>query len=332
MARFTCGLSRSAALIAVLTAVVGCGGGGGGGGGNSNTNGGGTTYTVGGTVSGLTGSGFALLNTHGGNSEGLPVTANGSFHFSISVGNGAPYSVTVETQPVGQTCTVANGSGTISGANVTNVAVTCVDSGGPTYTVGGAVSGLTGTGLILRNGNFGGLGASYDYLTVSGNGNFTFAAPLLNGSPYWIDISNEPVGQTCTVTNAGGTISGANVTNVVVTCVASGGGVCGGGSITTQASCDYRSACSARGQDCACVDYAQASALTLDAMKTSCTTPDQSGLVGVWSTSPCPTAGRVGTCIFDAGNNLDVNRYYTAAAAAGDGSWCPASGGCWIPN
>jgi hypothetical protein len=83
---------------------------------------GGTTYTVGGNVNGLTGSGLALsLN----GSESLPLAANGVFTFSTQLNDGAAYAVTVGTQPAGQTCSVANGSGTIAGANVTNVAVTC---------------------------------------------------------------------------------------------------------------------------------------------------------------------------------------------------------------
>ena len=41
---------------------------------------------------------------------------------------GAAYSVTVKTNPSGQTCTVASGSGTIASANITNVAVSCTSS------------------------------------------------------------------------------------------------------------------------------------------------------------------------------------------------------------
>ena len=83
---------------------------------------GGTTYTVGGSVSGLTGSGLALsLN----GSENLPLVADGVFTFATPLNNGASYAVTIASQPAGQTCAVANGSGTIAGANVTNVAVTC---------------------------------------------------------------------------------------------------------------------------------------------------------------------------------------------------------------
>ena len=47
--------------------------------------------------------------------------------FPSPIASGAPYNVTVLTQPSGpsQSCTVANGSGTIGSADVTNVAVTC---------------------------------------------------------------------------------------------------------------------------------------------------------------------------------------------------------------
>ena len=73
--------------------------------------------------------------------------------------------MTVKTNPSGQTCTVASGSGTIGSANVTNVAVTCTNAA--TYTVGGTVSGLSGTVVLQDNGG--------DDLSVTANGSFTFA-------------------------------------------------------------------------------------------------------------------------------------------------------------
>ena len=81
----------------------------------------GVTYTIGGTVSGLTGTGLVLRNNGGDNRA---VTANGAFTFANTIGAGAPYSVSVLTQPSGQTCTVQNGSGTAN-VNVANVAVRC---------------------------------------------------------------------------------------------------------------------------------------------------------------------------------------------------------------
>jgi hypothetical protein len=83
-----------------------------------------TTYSIGGTVSGL--SGKVILRDNGG--DDLSVSANGSFTFKTHLASGAAYAVTVETNPTGQACTVANGSGTVASANVTNVAVTCAAS------------------------------------------------------------------------------------------------------------------------------------------------------------------------------------------------------------
>ena len=80
-----------------------------------------TTYSVGGSVSGL--SGTVVLQDNGGDT--LTVSANGPFTFATQLAGGAAYAVTVQANPSGQTCTVANGSGTIGSANVTSVAVTC---------------------------------------------------------------------------------------------------------------------------------------------------------------------------------------------------------------
>jgi len=164
------------------------------------------TYTVGGTVSGLTGPGLVLQN-NGGND--LAVSANGAFTFLTALKKGQSYSVTVRTQPSGQSCTVANGTGSVS-ANVTNVAVTCVTDA---YTVGGTVAGLAGTGLVLQN-NGG------NDRAISANGAFTFSAALANGAAYSVTVLTQPSGQSCTVTNGAGTVS-VNVTNVTVNCATS---------------------------------------------------------------------------------------------------------------
>ena len=79
------------------------------------------TYAVGGSVSGL--SGTVVLQDNGG--DDLSVSANGPFSFATKLAVGAAYAVTVKTNPSGQSCSVANGSGTIGSADVSNVAVTC---------------------------------------------------------------------------------------------------------------------------------------------------------------------------------------------------------------
>ena len=83
------------------------------------------TYAVGGSVSGL--SGTVVLQDNGG--DDLSVSANGAFSFATKLAGGAAYSVTVKTNPSGQSCSVANGSGTIAAADVTNIALTCGGSG-----------------------------------------------------------------------------------------------------------------------------------------------------------------------------------------------------------
>jgi|GEM_PF-6139280 len=162
-------------------------------------------YNIGGAVSGLTGAGLVLQNNGG---DDLAVGADGPFQFSTPVPDGDPYDVTVSVQPTGQTCSVTNGSGTVSGADVTNVQVDCVAA---SFSVGGTVSGLTGAGLVLQN-NGG------DDLAVGADGPFQFSTPVPDGDPYDVTVSVQPTGQTCSVTNGSGTVSGADVTDVVVDC------------------------------------------------------------------------------------------------------------------
>ena len=165
------------------------------------------TYSVGGTVSGL--SGTVVLENNGGND--LSTSANGTFAFSTPLAQGAAYNVTVKTNPSGQTCSVTNPSGTVATANVTNVSVTCVTNVAPTYSVGGTVSGLSGTVVLENNGA--------NDLSTSANGTFAFSTPLAQGAAYNVTVKTNPSGQTCSVTNPSGTVATANVTNVSVTCV-----------------------------------------------------------------------------------------------------------------
>lgn len=163
-------------------------------------------YTIGGTVSGLSGTGLVLQNNGGNN---LSVATNGGFAFTMPVASGGPYSVTVLTQPSSpaQTCAVTNGTGTVS-ANVTSVQVSCV----PAYTIGGTVSGLTGTPLALQDNGV-------DNLGINANGAFTFATPIASGGTYNVTVFIQPYNQaqTCVVANGSGTAN-ANVTDVQVIC------------------------------------------------------------------------------------------------------------------
>ena len=113
-------------LLLALATLSACGGGGGGDDDDDDgdNSGGGTTFTIGGTVTGLTGTGLVLQNNSG---DDLIISADGSFSFATALADASTYQVSVSTQPSSpsHTCTVSNGSGTVAGAAVSNVAVNC---------------------------------------------------------------------------------------------------------------------------------------------------------------------------------------------------------------
>jgi uncharacterized repeat protein (TIGR03803 family) len=81
------------------------------------------TYTLGGTISGLGGvSGLVLAN----GSDTLTVAPNtATFTLPTRATSGAAYSLTVQAHPAALDCVVSNGTGTVSGADVTNIDVAC---------------------------------------------------------------------------------------------------------------------------------------------------------------------------------------------------------------
>ena len=145
------------------------------------------TYTVGGTVAGLAaGATLTLLDN---NSDARNVSVSGAFSFTRALAGNAAYAVTIGSQPPGQTCTVAGGTGTIGTANVANVVVTCSDQA---FMLGGAIQGLNGSGLVLANGG--------NALTVpSGATSFTLPTPVAYTSSYSVAVKAQPAGLACAV-------------------------------------------------------------------------------------------------------------------------------------
>lgn len=182
------------------------------------------TYSIGGTVTGLTGSGL-LLQTNAG--DVVPVSKAGAFRFTNQLGTGAAYAVTVKTQPYipAQNCVVTNGSGTVGTANVTTVAVACSAMAG--YTVGGTVSGLVGSGLTLaicvpvHNGPGLHLPICNNLKQISADGTYTLATVnLADSSGSYLSISQQPSSptQNCTISNAAISTQAANDTGFTVSC------------------------------------------------------------------------------------------------------------------
>lgn len=167
-------------------------------------------FALRGAVSGLVGTGLVLQNN---GVDELPINNDGEFQFPTPYASGAGYNVTVKTQPSGpsQSCSVANGAGTIGSADVTNVTVTCATG---TFSINVTVSGLSGTGLVLRNNG-------RNDLSIAGNGSFQFSELLASGAAYDVTVATSPTtpAQNCAVGNPSGTVGSANVTDITVTCM-----------------------------------------------------------------------------------------------------------------
>ena len=191
-------LSTTAIAVAMASLQAGCGGF--------------TSVNVGGTIAGLTGTGLVLGD--GVNRVSVPPNST-TFTLPAQVDIRADYNVVVVKQPTRQTCVVANAAGMAGAAPVTIISVTCNTN---TYKLGGTVSGLLGSNLILTNGS--------DTLAIAqaGNGSFTFPTEVGDGSTYGVAVLQQPIGpsQTCTVTNGSSVVNtpmAAGITDVVVSCI-----------------------------------------------------------------------------------------------------------------
>ncbi len=100
------------------------------------------------------------------------------------------------------------------GAQTTAVLTIFDDDAASSFTVGGTVTGLIGTGLTLQDHHF-------DTLTPA-NGPFTFRFPTTTGSPYEVTITAQPTNpvQRCLIGSGSGIMGTVDVTNVTVTCAA----------------------------------------------------------------------------------------------------------------
>ncbi|MEZ5465530.1 MAG: choice-of-anchor Q domain-containing protein [Lysobacteraceae bacterium] len=154
-------------------------------------------YGIGGTVSGLVGSGLELLLTttppvaRGSGALTLPISANGGFSFPVLLDFGTGYVVSVAAQPgsPAQTCSIANASGTLGAAPVSNIAVTCATD---THTV--------------------------DAVVASGNGSVDPATQVIaDGGSATITVTPDANWHIDTVTGCGGTLSGNSYSTGTIT-------------------------------------------------------------------------------------------------------------------
>ncbi|MBL8265508.1 InlB B-repeat-containing protein [Steroidobacter sp.] len=164
------------------------------------------THSIAGSITGLSAGGL-VLQLNGADDLSISANAN-SFEFATPVAAGSGYQVTVLAQPSGLTCTVNNGTASNINADIANVQVVCSAT---THGVGGTVSGLSATGLVLQN------NGADDLTVASGASSFQFASPVADSGTYNVSVLAQPAGQTCSVMNGSGTAQ-STITNVVVTC------------------------------------------------------------------------------------------------------------------
>lgn len=167
------------------------------------------SHAVGGTVAGLSGRGL-VLQVNGGSD--LAVGADGAFVFPAKLAKGAAFGVTVKSQPTapGQLCALGGETGTVGDADVKSVTVDCFTD---RHVVGGTVSGVSGSGVLLQ------LNGGND-VRVSNSGTFAFPAPLASQTLYAATVQANPTSpaQTCAITGGLGMVGDGPVKSIVVTC------------------------------------------------------------------------------------------------------------------
>lgn len=167
------------------------------------------TYSVGGTVQGLQGSGMILQINNG---ETVDILSDGGFTFPSRLQVGQVFQVTVLRQPQSpdQSCSVNGGVGQIGNGNYTAITVNCTTN---KFTLGGIVLGLQGQ-LVLSNN-------STDTVTLTGNGSFSFPTLMDDGATWSIHVVTQPKvpSQSCAITaGQNGTIQSADSLAVRIQC------------------------------------------------------------------------------------------------------------------
>lgn len=162
------------------------------------------TYRIGGNVSGLQGSVVLALQ----NGELLTLTDALTYSFDSAFPDATAFEVSVQTQPLHQTCTLAHATGTIAAADITNVDLACVEN--PRYRIQGMATGIAGNTQLSLN--------AQETLTISTSGNFAFETTLFEGAEFSLNLVSAAPGYTCTLTPSNDVIGPADFTTVALDC------------------------------------------------------------------------------------------------------------------
>ena len=186
---------------------------------------GGNTFSVGGTISGL--SGTVVLQNNG--TSNLSISANGAFTFAGYLTGGSAYNVTVFSQPTDQTCTVSSGSGTVN-STVTSVIVNCANISPPRFAyvansgsdtisqytiVGGALTAMTKAPATVSAGNAPNSIAVYRSVTAT----YAYVANLGSNDIWQYSIGTDGALSKISATNP---VAGSAPSSITINIAASG--------------------------------------------------------------------------------------------------------------
>jgi len=198
------------------------------------------TYTIGGTIVGLSGTGLTIQHISDDNTptinETMDITSGSTtFTFPTPQQSGTTYSIQITAQPIGQVCRVLNPTGTVVGGsktpildasgnpigtfinpNITSIVINCL----PGYMISGTITNYTGNGLRLQNVLTGG-NPNTEEININSNGTFAFPTLATTGQNYAVTVTQQPWGptQVCTVTNGTGSVASSDITNITINCV-----------------------------------------------------------------------------------------------------------------
>jgi len=174
-----------------------------------------STYTVGGSVSGLVSSAVILNDKVSKANLTILDPTCGPFTFNNKYLSGDSYNVVIAQQPIdGADCTISGASGKVSNKNIATIKVTCTMR----YWLGGRCNGLkdNSDGVTLTN-----QAANRVTVVVTQNGVWNFTDKVTSGTQYNIAVSQQPrnPSQTCSVGAGQGTVGQQDITDIQVVCV-----------------------------------------------------------------------------------------------------------------
>jgi hypothetical protein len=204
-----------------------------------------STFTIGGTLSGLAIGAQVTLDNNG--ADPLTLTADGAFTFTTPVAYGGVFDVTVGTPPSGQVCAMTNATGPPVSSDVSNVGVTCATV--VSFTIPGSYnwtvpSGVTSVQVLAIGG--GGAGGQMTTPTQPGapGGAGAWVTATLSVTPGQViavvvggggGVGSYVSSGDCGTGGGGGGASSVDVGNpdrIIAGGGGGGGGYCGSGSVS----------------------------------------------------------------------------------------------------